>query len=90
MMGVIDAIKLCTGNDMRIIKINFDQADIFTGVSRSGKTPASLYLAMQYGIKRQTTRLPKDDFSSPPGCLKSVKDQQEKLFGLTKKPQRFA
>ena len=31
---------------------NFSQADIILiGVSRSGKTPTSLYLALQYGIK---------------------------------------
>jgi len=34
---------------------------ILVGVSRSGKTPTSLYLALQYGIKEQLSILQKDD-----------------------------
>ena len=40
-----------------------DQADvILVGVSRCGKTPTSLYLAMQYAIKAANFPLTPDDF----------------------------
>jgi len=56
------------------------------GVSRSGKTPTSLYLAMQYGIKAANYPLIPDDFERGklPSSLPPLK---HKLFGLTITPE---
>ena len=66
---------------------NLDQADvILVGVSRCGKTPTSLYLAMQHGIKAANYPLIPDDFERdrlPSGLMATTK-----MFGLTIDPQR--
>jgi regulator of PEP synthase PpsR (kinase-PPPase family) len=69
---------------------NLADADvILVGVSRSGKTPTSLYLAMQYGIKAANYPLIPDDFER--GKLPSALPQfKHKLFGLTITPERLA
>src|SRR5690606_39870785 len=67
-----------------------DQADvILVGVSRCGKTPTSLYLAMQYAIKAANFPLTPDDFER--GTLPStVAPYRAKLFGLSIQPERLA
>lgn len=62
---------------------------IIIGVSRSAKTPTSLYLAMQYGIKVANYPLTPDDFKSHslPNALLPYK---EKLFGLSIDPYRLS
>ena len=65
------------------------QADvILVGVSRSGKTPTSLYLAMQFGVKAANYPLIPEDFerNKLPGELHSFR---QKLFGLTIAPDRL-
>ncbi len=62
---------------------------ILVGVSRSGKTPTSLYLAMQYGLKASNYPLIPEDFERqdlPP----ALKAQRKKLFGLTIQPERLS
>ena len=62
---------------------------ILVGVSRSGKTPTSLYLAMQFGLKVANYPLIPEDFERkqlPPALVPSRK----KLFGLTIDPQRLS
>lgn len=62
---------------------------ILVGVSRSGKTPSSLYMAMQYGLKVANYPLTPDDFQR--GRLpNAIKDVKHKLFGLTIDPDRLA
>ncbi|MDR2016510.1 MAG: kinase/pyrophosphorylase [Burkholderiales bacterium] len=62
---------------------------ILVGVSRCGKTPTSLYLALQFGIRAANFPLTPDDFSNHklPDSLHSLKP---KLFGLTIDPQRLS
>ena len=62
---------------------------ILVGVSRSGKTPTSLYLAMQYGLKASNYPLIPEDFERQqlPAALKAHKS---KLFGLTIQPERLS
>jgi regulator of PEP synthase PpsR (kinase-PPPase family) len=62
---------------------------ILVGVSRSGKTPTSLYLAMQHGIKAANYPLIPEDFERGriPASLASFK---AKCFGLTIDPERLA
>ncbi len=62
---------------------------ILVGVSRSGKTPTSLYLAMQYGLKASNYPLIPEDFERqdlPP----ALKPHQKRLFGLTIQPERLS
>ncbi len=62
---------------------------ILVGVSRSGKTPTSLYLAMQFGVKAANYPLIPEDFerNKLPGELHIYRN---KLFGLTIAPERLA
>ena len=67
----------------------YQQADlILIGVSRSGKTPTCLYLAMQYGIKAANYPLTEEDMQSS-DLPKLLAPYTKKLFGLTINPQRL-
>ena len=86
----IEAINFSLAHDDGQSNKNLQGADvILVGVSRSGKTPTSLYLAMQYGIKAANYPLIPDDFERGklPGGLLAFK---EKIFGLTITPDRLA
>ena len=69
---------------------DLEHADvILVGVSRSGKTPTSLYLAMQFGVKAANYPLIPEDFerNKLPGELHKYRT---KLFGLTIAPERLS
>ena len=79
----IAAVNFAQTNDDGISAKSFAEADIIlVGVSRSGKTPTCLYLALQYGIYAANYPLTEEDMdsSSLPPIIKPFKD---KLFGLT-------
>jgi regulator of PEP synthase PpsR (kinase-PPPase family) len=61
---------------------------ILVGVSRCGKTPTSLYLALQFGIRAANFPLTPDDFADRrlPGSVLPFRDR---LFGLTIQPERL-
>ena len=61
---------------------------ILVGVSRCGKTPTTLYLALQFGIKAANFPLTPDDFADRV-LPRSVLPFKEKLFGLTIAPDRL-
>ena len=61
---------------------------ILLGVSRSGKTPTCLYLALQYGIRAANYPLTPDDLDSD-DLPRMVKPYRSKLFGLTIEPSRL-
>jgi [pyruvate, water dikinase]-phosphate phosphotransferase / [pyruvate, water dikinase] kinase len=61
---------------------------ILVGVSRCGKTPTTLYLALQFGILAANFPLTPDDFVDKE-LPKSIKPFRHKLFGLTIEPQRL-
>ena len=67
----------------------YAQADvILTGVSRSGKTPTCLYLALQYGVFAANYPLAEEDLES--GRLpETLLPYREKLYGLTIAPERL-
>ena len=68
----------------------YDQADIImVGVSRSGKTPTCLYLAMQFGIRAANYPITEEDLDSAklPDPLAPYRDR---LHGLTIEPRRLA
>ena len=86
----IEAINFSLAHDDGQSARNLDVADvILVGVSRSGKTPTSLYLAMQHGIKAANYPLIPEDFERGelPGSLAPYK---RKCFGLTIEPTRLA
>lgn len=79
----IDAVNYALGTDDGLRLKSLGQADVvLVGVSRSGKTPICLYLAMQYGIWAANYPLTEEDLDTDvlPAALVPVK---EKLFGLT-------
>ncbi len=86
----IEAINFSLAHDDGQSHRDLAQADvILVGVSRSGKTPTSLYLAMQYGLKAANYPLIPEDFERrhlPPALL----TYQSKLFGLTILPKRLS
>ncbi|GAB2839551.1 pyruvate, water dikinase regulatory protein [Pseudoduganella ginsengisoli] len=86
----IEAINFSLAHDDGQSHKNLSSADvILVGVSRSGKTPTSLYLAMQYGIKAANYPLIPDDFERGklPSALYSFKN---KIFGLSITPERLS
>jgi hypothetical protein len=67
----------------------YDQADlILTGVSRSGKTPTCLYLAMQHGLFCANDPLTGDDLTGA-GLPARLTKHRDKLVGLTLAPARL-
>jgi regulator of PEP synthase PpsR (kinase-PPPase family) len=86
----IEAINFALAHDDGLGNVDLAEADvILIGVSRSGKTPTCLYLALQFGIKAANCPLTPDDFSR--GTLPSaVLPQITKLYGLTIAPERLA
>lgn len=85
----IDAVNFALSHDDGITT-NFGLADIILiGVSRSGKTPTCLYLAMQYGVRAANYPLTPDDFGDK-HLPRSLLPFREKLFGLTISPERLS
>lgn len=85
----IEAVNYALSRDDGQAKRDLSDADIILiGVSRSGKTPTCLYLAMQFGIRAANYPLTPDDFSD--GELPSqLRSYRGRLYGLTIKPERL-
>jgi regulator of PEP synthase PpsR (kinase-PPPase family) len=86
----IDAVNFALAVDDGLKPERLGEADlILVGVSRAGKTPVSLYLALQYGKKAANYPLTPDDLYAPtlPEVLLA---HREKLRGLTLAPERLA
>ena len=88
-MKRIEATNFALANDDGGVSRNYDVADvILVGVSRSGKTPTCLYLALQYGVYAANYPLTEEELDA--GALPEVLTQQKhKLFGLTIAPERL-
>ena len=88
-MKRIEATNFALANDDGGVTRDYEKADvILIGVSRSGKTPTCLYLALQYGVYAANFPLTDDEFDG--GALpKILGKQQSKLFGLTIAPTRL-
>ncbi len=86
----IEAINFSLAHDDGQSNTDLEQSDvILVGVSRSGKTPTSLYLAMQYGLKASNYPLIPEDFERqhlPPALV----PHKKKIFGLTIQPARLS
>ncbi len=88
-MKRIEATNFALANDDGGMTQNYDKADvILIGVSRSGKTPSCLYLALQYGVYAANYPLTEEEIDS--GTLPDVLlKYKSKLFGLSIAPDRL-
>lgn len=86
----IEAINFTLAHDDGQFVHGLEEADvILIGISRCGKTPTSLYLAMQYAIKAANYPLIPEDFDR--SCLpNTLLPFRHKLFGLSIDPDRLA
>jgi regulator of PEP synthase PpsR (kinase-PPPase family) len=89
-MARVAAIDFTVAHDDGVSQRGLELADvILVGVSRSGKTPTSLYLALQFGLKAANYPLIPEDFERkalPPILL----GHQAKLYGLSIAPERLS
>jgi hypothetical protein len=83
------AVNFTLNHDDGMTNHGLEEAQvILIGVSRCGKTPTSVYLAMQFGVKAANYPLIPEDFER--GTLPAVLNQHlDKVFGLTIKPERL-
>ncbi len=86
----IEAINFSLAHDDGQLNRDLESSDvILVGVSRSGKTPTSVYLAMQHGLKAANYPLIPEDFERrqlPPALV----PHKKKIFGLTIQPERLS
>ena len=86
----INAIDFSLIHDDGVTTKMYDQTDIIiVGVSRSGKTPTCLYLALQFGLKAANFPITEEDMESE-DLPASIRGYKSKLFGLTTNPKRLA
>lgn len=86
----IEAVNYALANDDGSNLKDYNEADIvLVGVSRSGKTPTSLYLALQYGIKAANYPFTEDDMGDVLKMPPALKHFKGKLFGLTIEAERL-
>lgn len=86
----IDAINFALDNDDGARTQQYKHADIIlVGVSRCGKTPTCLYMALQFGVRAANYPLTEEDMeaSDLPDVLK---EHRTKLYGLTIDPFQLA
>ena len=85
----IDATNFAMDADDGHSLHHYERADlILIGVSRTGKTPTCLYLALQYGLFPANYPLTEDDLES--GQLPdALRNYRKKLYGLTIAPERL-
>ncbi|MBX9811842.1 MAG: kinase/pyrophosphorylase [Burkholderiales bacterium] len=85
----IDSVNYTLSHDDGLSTRDLTDADIIlVGVSRCGKTPTCLYLAMQFGVRAANYPLIPEDFSSmqlPP----QLRPLRGRLYGLTINPKRL-
>jgi regulator of PEP synthase PpsR (kinase-PPPase family) len=85
----IAAINFAIAHDDGISDSDLNNADvILIGVSRCGKTPTSMYLSMQFGLRAANYPLIPEDFERDrlPDTLVPF---QDKLYGLTIAPEQL-
>lgn len=85
----IEAIDYTLAHDDGVKVKNYDKADIvLIGVSRCGKTPSCLYMALQFGLLAANYPFTDEELRnfSLPEILRPFKS---KLFGLTIDPERL-
>lgn len=87
----MDAVNFTLSSDDGLNTDHYDQAEvILVGVSRCGKTPTCLYLALQFSVFAANYPLTEEDLLEHKSLPESLLQHQSKLFGLTIAPQRLA
>jgi len=85
----MEAVNFSMAHDDGASHVDLAIADvILVGVSRSGKTPTCLYLALQFGVRAANCPLIPEDFARdrlPEGLL----PHKSKLYGLSIAPERL-
>lgn len=85
----IDAMNFALANDDGATTAAYEDADvILVGVSRSGKTPTCLYLALQFGVSPANYPLTGDELDGN-RLPRALRAHRHKLFGLTIEPERL-
>lgn len=85
----IGAVEFALNHDDGAGTRSYGDADIILiGVSRSGKTPTCVYLAMQFGIRTANYPLT-DEVRSCTTLPQNLLDNRARLFGLTINPERL-
>ncbi|HSQ80793.1 MAG TPA: pyruvate, water dikinase regulatory protein [Casimicrobiaceae bacterium] len=85
----MEAINFAQSHDDGAVTRDLDKSQvILVGVSRCGKTPTSLYLALQFGVRAANFPLTPDDFADH-HLPASVVPYRDRLFGLTIQPERL-
>ncbi|CAK0753497.1 putative phosphoenolpyruvate synthase regulatory protein [Gammaproteobacteria bacterium] len=85
----MEAVSFAMANDDGTITRSYPEADIIIlGVSRSGKTPTCLYLALQFGIRAANYPLTEEDLEGV-RLPAAVRPYRHKLYGLTIDPERL-
>lgn len=86
----INAVHFALDNDDGARTNQYEKADvILIGVSRSGKTPTCLYLALQFGICAANYPITEDDLDDLM-LPRSLKPFKQKLFGLIIDAERLS
>lgn len=85
----MDAVNYALMTDDGLHTQDYGRADvIILGVSRSGKTPTCLYLALTFGVYAANFPLTEEDLE-PPRLPDMLASQRSRLFGLTIDPVRL-
>ena len=85
----MDATNYALTHDDGVSK-RLDEADvILVGVSRSGKTPTCLYMALHFAVKAANYPLTEEDLEQP-RLPEFLRKHGDKLFGLTIEPERLS
>ncbi len=85
----IEALNFTLKHDDAMVLKTIDQADIIIiGVSRSGKTPTSLYLALKFGIKVANYPITEDDFEKNE-LPQVLLNNRKKIFATSIKAKRL-
>lgn len=86
----IEAVNYALSHDDGLRAQNYEQADIIlVGVSRCGKTPTCLYLALQFGLYAANYPFTEDDMNDL-DLPQSLQMHRAKLFGLSIDPKRLS
>ncbi len=85
----IAAIDFALNTDDGVGVKNYDKADvILVGVSRCGKTPTCLYMALLFGVLAANYPITEEDIHSA-ALPEALQDHTDKIFGLTINPERL-
>jgi hypothetical protein len=86
----MDAINYTLNHDDGLNSQGYEHSDmLLVGISRSGKTPTCLYMAMSFGIRAANYPLTEEDLSSLRLPLE-IEPYRERLYGLSIDPQRLS